>query len=88
MKAQWVRMDFTPKELRYFLFRKKRCPRCGGKMDRSKSYEIRYGREFPSRRDVFAPNSAEVRYYFYVYTCRKCGAQYSLKALSGEEEDR
>ena len=39
-KYQAFRYDFTMKELIYFLFGKKTCPKCNGKLNKSKSYEI------------------------------------------------
>ena len=34
------RYEFTMKELYYFLFAKKNCPKCGNKMEKNKGYEM------------------------------------------------
>ena len=81
MKHNAFRMDFTPKELRYFLFGKKICPRCGGMMDRSREFETRQGCEFHDREPFIAGN-ARVKYYFYVFTCQECGRKYRLSELA------
>ena len=82
MKYQAVRMDFTPKELKYFLFAKKICPRCGGKLSRSKEYRTRYGWEFHESRDPVFSDNAKVKYYSYYFTCTDCGRKFSLSELA------
>lgn len=39
MKHDAFRYDFTYKELIYFLFKKKRCPKCNCQLTKSKVYE-------------------------------------------------
>lgn len=46
MGAKAFRYEFTLNELRYFLFAKKNCPKCGSKMRKSKGYEIVDGKIF------------------------------------------
>lgn len=82
MKYQAFRMDFTPRELFYFLFKKKRCPFCGGRLRRAREFETRYGREFLEKREPFLANSVRVKYYFYTFTCEECGHKYSLHDLA------
>ena len=86
MKHDAFQYQFTPRELKYFLFSKKTCPRCGGRMDQSKGYETRTGAELNSHtNDFFVPN-ANVKKYMYFYTCQECGTRYSLKELAGGKE--
>lgn len=40
MSARAFRYDFTMKELKYYLFNKKNCPKCNHKMIRNKGYEL------------------------------------------------
>ncbi len=85
MEHQRVRMDFTPQELGFLLGKKKICPECGGRMDRSKESETRYGSEFQSARGVFPGDHEQVDYYSYVFTCRDCGRKYSLSELANRQ---
>lgn len=39
MSVQSFRYDFTAKELAYFLFKKKTCPKCGEQMKKDKCCE-------------------------------------------------
>ena len=75
-------MDFTPKELKTLLFAKKICPRCGGKLRRSKEYRTRRGWEFHERREPFLADNEKVKYYAYFFTCEGCGKKYSLSELA------
>ena len=49
MKHDGFRYDFTGKELLYFLFGKKICPKCPGKLVKSKGYETVEGSVFNSK---------------------------------------
>ncbi len=40
METKSFRYDFTMKELKYYLFNKKNCPKCKSKMTKSKQYEV------------------------------------------------
>ena len=82
MKHQAVRMDFTMKELRYFLFVKKICPVCGGKLQRRNRWETKLGAEFHSIREPFLADNARVKYYSYYFTCPACGREYTLTELA------
>lgn len=81
MKHDAFRYDFTFKELIYFLFGKKVCPRCKGKMVKIKRYETVKGAEFNSKTEAFFIPNAKVKHYLYFFTCEKCGAEYSLNEL-------
>lgn len=76
-----IKYDFTPKELMYFLFAKKVCPRCGGGLIKKKWFEIAAGETLNEASDpVFAPNS-KVKHYRYSYECLECGNIYTLREL-------
>lgn len=79
------RYEFTPKELIYFLFKKKVCPRCGGKMNQSKDYDIVSGRELNRKADAFYFPGDQVKRYSFFYTCQKCGSRFELSELSQQE---
>ena len=81
MKQQAFSYDFTMKELIYFLFKKKRCPDCGGKMTKNKRHEIVEGSKINSGSDPFFVQNAKVKYYYYTYICSKCGSEYKLTDL-------
>ena len=75
--------SFSPKELRYFLFGKKTCPRCGGKLQRHKEHETVYG-WLPGHDDVERIDSRKVKHHFYTYSCERCRAAFTLAELAGE----
>ena len=81
VKQDAFRYDFTFKELFYFLFTKKICPKCGWVMDKRKDYETAKGSEFNSKSSAFFIPHAKVKHYIYSFTCPKCGSQYTLKEL-------
>lgn len=80
MKA--FRYDFTMKELKYFLFNKKNCPKYNHKMIKSKDYGIVNTSTFNSRGSAFFIPNSKVKHYYYLYNCSNCGFQYTLKALT------
>lgn len=82
MKHQAVRYDFTMRELGYFLFGKKKCPKCGGKLEKTKIYETRQGSEFNSKRGTFLAQNATVKHYLYIFNCQQCNSQFSLQELA------
>lgn len=45
-KPDAFRYEFNMRELFYFLFAKKICPKCGGILDKKKDYEIVKGTNF------------------------------------------
>ena len=73
--------DFSPREMWYFLFGKKVCPRCGGKLIRRKSYETIHG-HMPYIDDVSRIDHRKVKHYLYSYSCEQCGASFSLSDLA------
>jgi len=81
MKVGAFRYDFTMKELGCFLFKKKNCPMCNSKMEKSKEYEIVNGSTFNSRGSAFFIPNAKVKHYYYLFKCSNCGTQYTLKEL-------
>ncbi len=75
---------FTPKEMKYFLFGKKICPRCGGKLIRHKTYETIYGSmPFKDHADRIDPR--KVKHHIYFYSCDHCRVTFSLAELAGEQ---
>lgn len=77
------RYDFTMKELYYFLFTKKNCPKCGNNMKKSKEYEIVDGSMFKSMSTpLYIKGRKEVKYYYYSFNCYNCGSKYTLKELA------
>lgn len=82
MKHQAFRYDFTTSELVYFLFKKKACPKCGGKMIKNKGYETLDGSVFNSKSDPFFIQNAKVKHYLYIFTCQQCGSEYTLDELA------
>lgn len=83
MKA--FRYDFTMKELKFYLFNKKNCPKCDYKMIKSKDYEIVNGSTFNSRGSAFFIPNSKVKHYYYLYNCSNCGTQYTLKELADKK---
>ncbi len=72
-KGVHVQMSF--KELGYYLFKKKRCPFCGGKMSK-----------FTQRKELASTSvsSYEIKIH---YKCEMCNKSYSLRELAtGEKE--
>lgn len=80
------RYDFTMKELGYFIFSKKNCPKCGNKMKKNKGYETVDGKIFNTQSvPLSIQGRSEVKYYHYLFNCPKCGAQYKLKELANKK---
>lgn len=82
MEHDGFRYDFTGKELSYFLFGKKVCPKCKGKLIKSKGYETVEGAKFNSRSSAFFVSNTNVKHYLYFYNCEKCNAEYTLSELA------
>ena len=82
MKHDAFSYDFTVKELIYFLFKKKICPKCGGEMTKEKGYQTVRGADLNSKADPFFVPNARVKQYQYYFDCRKCGARFTLNELS------
>lgn len=81
MEHDAFRYDFTIKELKYFLFGKKKCLRCRGKMEKRKAYETVNSSIFKSNTSSLFIQEAKVKHYHYIFTCRQCGAEYTLQDL-------
>lgn len=82
MKHNALRYDFTGKELIYFIFKKKICPKCGGIMIKSKGYETVKGAVFNGKTDPFFIQNAKVKHYRYFFTCQQCNSEFTLSELS------
>ncbi|MCB6415376.1 hypothetical protein LI221_09930 [Faecalimonas umbilicata] len=82
MKHQGFSYDFTMKELAYFLFKEKKCPKCGGRMEKSKGYRTVRGETLNSSANAFFVQNARIKQYVYNYTCQQCGASYTLDELA------
>lgn len=85
MKHDAFRYDFTYKELIYFLFKKKRCPKCNCQLTKSKVYETVDGSAFNGKSEAFFIPHAKVKHYLYLFTCSNCGTQFTLSELSKYE---
>lgn len=83
MGIQAFRYDFTMKELAYFLFKKKICPKCGGQMEKKKCCEIVDGSIFNTNdTPLYIQGSKQVKHYFYIFLGRECGAEITLAELA------
>lgn len=82
MEHDAFQYDFTFKELVYFLFKKKSCPKCGGQMIKSKGFETKIGSDLNSKANAFFVPNARVKHYLYYYTCQNCGSRFTLNELS------
>ena len=77
------RYDFTMKELKYFLFNKKNCPKCNHKMIKSKGYELIDGSKISTvSTPLYIQGRKDVKHYHYLFNCSNCGTQYTLKELA------
>lgn len=76
------RYDFTMKELSYFLFKKKKCPKCGGKMKKEKCCETVEESVFNTNTVPLYIQGHQVKHYFYRFSCTDCGAEFTLSELS------
>lgn len=81
MKMKAFRYDFTIKELKYYLFSKKNCPKCKSKMTKINDYKIVEGSVFNSKGSAFFIPNSKVKHYYYLFNCSNCGAQYTLKEI-------
>lgn len=82
MSIQSFRYEFTAKELFYFLFKKKICPKCNGNLKKEKCCEIVDGSIFNTDSVPLYIKGRQVKHYFYCYTCEECGAKFTLSELS------
>ena len=77
--------SFTFKEMFYFLFKKKQCPKCHGMMGKHKEYTVTTdvsrspgGYEGSMSYGFGGP----VKAYKYFFTCTYCKSQYTLNELA------
>lgn len=82
MDHQAVSFDMTLGEARYLFFKKKKCPKCGGKLDRQKSFQTKCGEDYSDKRGYIPPPTGKVKQYQYYFICQECGARYSLQELA------
>ena len=82
MATKGFSYQFTPNELAYFLFKKKICPVCGGKMTRNKTSEMVTGADVNSKSKPFFYPNAEVEKYEFSYICTRCNREFPLSELT------
>ncbi len=82
MKTKGFTYQFSAKELKYFLFGKKVCPRCGTWLVKQKCAEMVDGQTLASASTPLYIQGREVKRYFYRYHCNNCGAEYELSQLA------
>lgn len=82
MGAKAFSYDFTVKEMMYLLFKKKKCPQCGGDMQKVKHSEIVDGSTFKSNSAPLYIVGRKVKKYYYCYVCQGCNANYTLSELA------
>ena len=82
MSIQSFRYDFAAKELAYFLFKKKTCPKCGEQMKKDKCCETIDGSVYNTNSVPLYIQGRQVKHYFYRFTCQECGAEFTLTELS------
>ncbi len=81
MENTGFRYSFTFPELKFFLFGKKICPKCGGRLAKYKSCDMRTDLFHTDGADpIFKPDS-KVKQYSYVYYCKKCDFESTLSEL-------
>ena len=85
MKHKGFQYDFSPEELKYFLFGKKRCPHCEGELLREKAFETVNSRELNTRSDPIFVQDVPIKHYLYYYTCQSCGHRFSLHELASRK---
>lgn len=75
--------EFSENELFYYLFKKKKCPKCGGKMTKNKCAEIVDGAKFNTvSKPLYIVGRREIKHYYCSFTCEKCGMEYTLSELA------
>ena len=78
--------SFTPREMWYFLFGKKICPRCGGTLRKCKDHITLHGEMPHSHDQPIRIDTSRVKYYRYHYACDSCGSIFTLGELAGSEK--
>lgn len=74
--------EFTGKELVYYLFRKKVCPHCGGKLSKTKKHETVEGYKLNNKQDAFFIPDANVKRYHHLFFCQNCKTAYPISDLA------
>lgn len=85
-KYRGVAMQFTPRELLIFL-KKPKCRFCGVVLNRHKLWRDALGKELERKHSphrIFHDNQL-VKYYYYEYSCPKCGGSWTLEQLAKKE---
>ena len=83
MKHTAFSYSFTPKEFYFFLFKKPKCPKCGEKLIRKKEFFSTKGK-IPGTftMELASVKDDKVKYYYYTYTCPRCGEKYTISELA------
>lgn len=85
MENKGFRYSFSFPELRFFLFGKKTCPKCGCKLIKKKNFEIKTNLFYEDSADsIFHPDS-EVKQYSYSYYCEKCNFERTLSDFANKK---
>jgi len=74
--------EFTGRELIYFLFKRKVCPRCGNKLSKTKDYETVDGYMLNNTQEAFFVPNAKVKRYHHLFVCQNCKAVYPISELA------
>ena len=82
MKTKGFTYQFSAKELKFFLFGKKLCPKCGASLIQEKCAEMADGQTLASASTPLYIQGREVKRYFYRYHCKNCDAEYELSQLA------
>ncbi len=78
-------IELTASEVKYLMFDKKKCPRCGAKMNKRKESEIVSGSEINTKSSPMFLDDAVVRKYTYVFECSKCASKFTLSELANRK---
>lgn len=66
----------------YFLFKAKKCPKCGGEMKKEKCCELVDGSRFNTNSVPLYIQGSQVKHYFYQFTCQECKSSFTLSELA------
>jgi hypothetical protein len=67
--------ECSPKDMKYLLFGKKRCPNCNNKLEKKKLFEenVYYERKVSNGKTIYSPGGMPVKDIYYEFICSKCG---------------
>lgn len=82
MTSTPVNYEFTPSELATYLFKKKVCPICGGRLEKRKDYTMKMGREMQKTGNKYYMDNEPVRDYKISYYCAGCDHTFTLDDLA------